>query len=328
MQSSERPNFARRIAWLAVVVVVLALGYSIGWFIIARELDSRARQALADLNRDGVNAECENLAVRGFPFRIGLWCDQIAFADRAKDAGVAAGAFRSAGQIYDPLRLVAELDGPAQLNLPEGQAFSLAWDTLRASVRLSRPLPSRISIEGREFGVALPTGALLASAKAFEAHFRPNGADVDLAADIGAFELGKMLIEGRALPALDGRADIGIDDGVALLTAGSPDLLGRTATIRTLSLSLGGEASLKLSGTISVGEDGLLDAQLTVEFVNPSRIATVLADAFPEAGGTITAGFAGLAQTREVPSLPLTIVDGSASLAFLPLGQIPPLAAR
>ena len=62
-----------------------------------------------------MKAECVNLTARGFPFRIGLFCDRVAFEQPSAAMTLSAGAFRSAGQIYDPMRLVAELDGPAKI---------------------------------------------------------------------------------------------------------------------------------------------------------------------------------------------------------------------
>jgi hypothetical protein len=143
-----KPNYGRRFVWLGITVVLLFGGYSLGWFWLAGRLEAEARTAIAGISREGVEADCANPTARGYPFRIGIYCDSVRFSDAAQGVSVEAGSFRSAGQIYDPMRLVAELDGPARIDSEKAGAFALDWDNLRASARLSTPLPQRLSLEG------------------------------------------------------------------------------------------------------------------------------------------------------------------------------------
>ena len=99
---------------------------------------------IAAVNGDGVSAECANPTARGYPFRIGLYCDRVAFADDAEGIRLTAGGFRSAGQIYDPMRFVAELDGPASIALPRAAPLAIDWDGLagqRAAGRAAAGAP-------------------------------------------------------------------------------------------------------------------------------------------------------------------------------------------
>jgi hypothetical protein len=320
----KKPNYSRRIVWLAVFVVVLFGGYSAGWFYVADMVESRADAALAELNRDGVTAECANPVARGYPFRIGLFCDRVAFADAGQGVSLQAGSFRSAGQIYDPMRLVAELDGPAALDLPQGDPISLDWAGLRASARLAEPLPERVSLEGTDLK-ASATGKPLAAVAAFQAHMRPNGADLDLAGSFEGLRLDRTLVEGRTLPPLSGQSDLTINGGVALVGSPPDSLRGQSGVIRTLTLSSGPETGVQLSGPFSVGQDGLLDAELKVTIRDPDGLSSVLADAFPENRDQIASGFSGLSVLGDEPTLPLKITRGRASLGFIPLGDIPPL---
>src|ERR687897_740456 len=180
-----KPNYSRRFFWLGVFVVVLFGGYSLGWFWLAGRLEAEAKTAITALNRDGVEADCANPTARGYPFRIGLYCDSVAFSDAAKGISLSAGSFRSAGQIYDPMRLVAELDGPASIDSAKAGAFALTWDNLRASARLSSPLPQRISLEGAGLRAETGDGGALLAAERFEAHLRPNEQNLDVAGRFG-----------------------------------------------------------------------------------------------------------------------------------------------
>jgi hypothetical protein len=323
--AAKKPTYSRRFFWLAVFIVLLFGGYTAGWFYLADMLEKRAAALIAGLNRDGASAECANPTARGFPFRIGLYCDRVAFARPAQGFGLTASNFRSAGQIYDPMRVVAELDGPASLALPGAAPLAVNWEALRASVRLATPLPQRVSLEARTLAATSAAGSPVASVQALEAHMRPNGADLDLAATFEGLALDPGIVAGRTLPPLAGQADLGITGGVALVGSRVESLRGQSGTVRNLAFSTSADTGMTLSGPFAIGADGLLDATLRVTVRNPNGLSAVLAEAFPERSDQITMSLSGLAALGRNPSLPLRIVRGRATLGFIPLGQIPPL---
>ena len=319
------PSYSRRFAWLGAFVVLLFGGYSAGWFYFADLLQKQALQAIAEMNDAGASAECANPAVRGYPFRLGLYCDSVGFADGARGIRMTAGGFRSAGQIYDLTRFVAELDGPASIDLPGTASLAIDWAGLRASVRLAEPVPERLSVETRALTAKLSGGAPLASVASFEAHMRPNGGDLDLAARFEGLRLDRAAAEGRELPVLSGHADISVIGGVGLAESGAESLRGQSGTIRMLALSTGPDTGLTLSGPFSIGLDGLLDADLTLTVRDPQGLSATLAEAFPEARQRIAMSFSGLSALGPEPSLPLKVARGRATLGFIPLGDLPPL---
>src|SRR5690606_33845423 len=140
-------------------------------------------KVIADAWRDGNRIACENSEVRGFPFRLGLHCDSVLFESAQEGISFAAGAFRSAAQVYQPNFLIGELDGEARLHVSGFAALNLEWERMRASVRLARPLPERISIESHALKAFSEAGATsLFNASMSEIHMRPNGQALDLAA--------------------------------------------------------------------------------------------------------------------------------------------------
>jgi hypothetical protein len=324
---TKKPNYSRRFFWLAVFIVLLFGGYSLGWFWLAGRLEAEAKAGIAAINRDGVEADCANPTARGYPFRIGLFCDSVAFSDSGQGISLSAGSFRSAGQIYDPMRLVAELDGPAMVDSARAGAFALDWQNLRASARLSTPLPQRLSLEGVQLKAATAQGAPLLAAENFQAHMRPNEQNLDLAGSFSGLALDASLLDGRKIPPLSGQSDITINDGVRLLGERVKDLRGQSGTIRELALSTGQETGVTLSGPFSVDEEGLIDARLNITIRDPRGLSAVLAEAVPEKRDQIEQAFSGLAMLGNAPSLPLRIAKGKATLGFIPLGQIPPLPA-
>jgi hypothetical protein len=325
IQDRRTPNYGRRILWLAVFVVILFGGYSAGWYYLADQLVMRAKAAIAEANRDGVTVECDNPIARGFPFRLGVYCDRIAYANVAEAVGLTAGNLRTAGQIYDPMRFVAELDGPAMVATPRNGSLKIDWEKLRASVRWARPLPERVSVEGGGVAATTATGTPLATVGAFEAHMRPNGEDLDLASSFEGLELDPTLVEGRTLPPLSGQSDLTIDGGVDLRSIRLEDLRGRSGTIRNAELSVGGKSGVTVSGTFSFGEDGRLDANLKLTVRDPNGLSAVLTEAFPEKRRDIRNVTSALTFMGNDPTLPLVVERGEAKLAFFKLGDIPPI---
>jgi hypothetical protein len=321
----KTPNYGRRILWLAAFVVILFGGYSAGWFYLADQLATRAKAMIADANRDGVTVECDNPIARGFPFRLGVFCDRVAYGNAAEAVGLTAGNLRTAGQIYDPMRFIAELDGPAMVATPRNGSLKIDWEKLRASVRWARPLPERVSVEGGGVAATTATGTPLATIGAFEAHMRPNGQDLDLASSFEGLALDPALVAGRTLPAFSGESDMTIEGGVDLRGIRIEDLRGRSGTIRNASLSLGGNSGFTVSGTFSIGEDGLIDADLKVTVRDPNGLSAVLAEAFPEKRRDIRNVSSALTFMGNNPTLPLLIERGEAKLAFFKLGDIPPI---
>lgn len=323
-------TYSRRFLWLAAFIVVLVGAYSAGWFYLADRVAKGANAAIASLNRDGVTAECANPAVRGYPFRLGLYCDSLGYEDPARNVIATAGSLRTVAQIYEPMHVLAELDGPLRTVAPGMQPLWLDWDKLRASVRIARPLPRRLSVEAE--GLSIQTDpdegepVILFSAAKVEGHLRPNGADLDWAGSFAGLQVDPAAAGGRTLPVLSGSGDATLKDGVQLVEAKVRSLRGQSGTIRNLDLSTGPDTSVAVSGTFSVGADGLLDADLTIQMRDPKGVSAALSAAFPEAREQIINGFSGLSMLGDAPTLPLKISRGKAVLGFIPLGDVPPLS--
>ena len=321
----KTPNYGRRIVWLAAFVAVLFGGYSIGWYYLADQLVTRAKAGIADANRNGITVECENPIARGFPFRLGIYCDSVAYANAADALGLTAGNLRTAGQIYDPMRFVAELDGPASVATPNAGQMNIDWERLRASVRWARPLPERVSVEGGQLAATTTAGAPLAAIAAFETHLRPNGRDLDLASTFQGLELEPVLADGRTLPPLSGQYDLTINDGVDLRGFQPKDLRGRSGVIRDASLNVGPSGGVTVNGTFSIGDDGLIDANLKLTVHDPEGLSATLVKIFPEKRRDIRNVSSALTFMGNNPTLPLVIERGEAKLAFFTVGEIPPL---
>lgn len=330
MASSERkPDYSRRFLWLAIIIVILFGGYSAAWFYAAGRVETAVGAAMAKFGRDGRSAECTNLAVRGFPFRMGLFCDGVRLADTGRYFSASAAAFRSAAQVYDPFHVVAELDGPATIAAPAVGPLALTWRNLRASAVLATGFPERVSVEADVLAAQGSFGDLadgiLANVGHAEGHMRRNGTDLDLAASFSEVKLNPALTRDISLPPLSGEADLTIADGTDIKRLSADSLRGRAGTIRALALTTGGGTGLAISGPFNFSAEGILYGDFKVTVRGPKALAAQLSEMFPDHADQIRTAFTALAALGDGPTLPLTVNRGVARLGFIPLGEIPPL---
>lgn len=318
---------SRRFLWLSVAILAAMAAYSGFWLWLAGQVESRAEAAMAAVRERGGEAACSNLEARGYPFRVGLFCDALFWADR-NGVSLRGSGLRSAAQFYDPFRIVGELDEAWFEMGGLGPGVGTNLRGLRFSARLDRPLPERASLVSGpivvdETPLARSMSAVL-SAEGGEAHLRRNGTAVDLALSASRIELSGPRL-GRPLRLASASADLSVEDGVRLASERPRSLRGIAAVVRSLALDLDGEAGVSLSGPVSVDPDGLVDARLSIALRNPARISALLAEMFPDQEKNIRSVFSGLVLLGDNPSLPLTIRKGRAQIGFIPVGVLAPL---
>ncbi len=129
---NKTPNFARRIKWLGICTAIAFALYSAGWFYVAQEGKRRVDIALAQISKSGSLVNCEQSEIKGFPFRLGLFCKSVTFEQPQRGVFFSAGNMRSAAQVYNPKQAVIELDGPALLEAPGLEPLTLNWSLLHA----------------------------------------------------------------------------------------------------------------------------------------------------------------------------------------------------
>ncbi|AZO21482.1 DUF2125 domain-containing protein [Mesorhizobium sp. M1E.F.Ca.ET.045.02.1.1] len=326
-ERSRKPR--RRLFWLAAFILVLFALYSAGWFYLAGRVKTEADQASAKLEAKGIAAGCANLAVSGYPLSFTVSCDSLAYQDDAKNIAASTGNFNAVAQITQPLSPAADVRGPLRTLAPGMPPLWIDWDKLHATVRLSWPLPRRVSLQAEGLsGQTDPADdsdpAELFYAARAAGQLEPKGQDVTYTGSFADLEIDADAIGGRALPALDGGGEATVKNGVALIAAPPKSLRGQSVDIAKLDLS-SGTARLTVSGPISVDAEGLIDANLTIKLKDPKAVAAILAGAIPEHKSEIEQGFAGIAMLGSEPSMPLKVVKGKASLGFIPLGKIKPV---
>jgi hypothetical protein len=169
-------------------VIVLAIGWSIFWYISATITGREIGAWIKREAEDGRNWTCPERSVRGYPFRIEISCKNPSFSGPAAGIPVAGklGGIRLVAQIYNPKLIVGEADGPFELTLPqEGSQTNVNWKLLQISVRGGPDALQRASLVADEiaFKAAVANGRTLSGrADNLQVHLR-RGAEEQHAYD-------------------------------------------------------------------------------------------------------------------------------------------------
>ncbi|MEM7461168.1 MAG: DUF2125 domain-containing protein, partial [Pseudomonadota bacterium] len=156
--SSQKPP--SRTYWLirfiAMGIVICAIGFAwlFAWNWGAGQLEQRADLLTQQLFNYGIQLECNDQEITGFPFRIGVSCATITSQNIDDGSTAQAGAFRSAAQFYDPGKIVAELDGPARIETFGNVPVVANWELLHASIRASLETIRELSVEARDIAIS------------------------------------------------------------------------------------------------------------------------------------------------------------------------------
>lgn len=330
-ENKEKPryNAGRRIRWLGVAIIVAVIAYSGGWYWLAGQVETQASGFVEEQRQLGLAIDCADRDVRGYPFRLEIFCTSLDMERPADGLIVEAGAFRSAAQVYEPKRIYAELDAPVSVASPVFGQVEADWTLGHATATLAEPLPKLVSVAFDNLDLSFAGLQKALTATLAEAHMRTQDQELDLALRYEGLTIDPRLVDDRILPVLSGDADLRLKDGVALATQGVSTLRGVAGEIHRLALLLTPQRGFLVSGPFEIGADGLIDATLKIIIVDPAGFAAAMKPVFPEYASQIDMVASGQKQagpdgTPEL-QLPINIRDGRAALGFIPLGNIPPL---
>jgi hypothetical protein len=183
-----------------VLLIVLALGWTIAWFVIRERTGAGIDAWMAQEAAHGRLWECPGRSIGGFPFRIEVSCPRIAMT-RGEVTASAAG-LTSVTQVYQPRHTIVEIAGP--LRVSDGRTtLDASWKALQASVRSDGAglQAAALVIGAPSLRIAgLTPTEVMASAQSFEAHLRPDPARP---ASEAVYDIASSTSQ-AAIPLLDG----------------------------------------------------------------------------------------------------------------------------
>jgi hypothetical protein len=285
-QAAPAGHVRRSRFWLYapfVLLLLLAIAWSIAWFVIRNRTAEALDGWIAAEARAGREWTCTDRRIAGYPFRIEVICNALDLKRGAVSASF--GRTEAVAQVYQPRRIITEVAGP--LRVTDGTVtVQGSWDLLQASINASPTGVQRVSVAANTPKVTvtgLPAGELTGSGKRLELHVRPNPSrSADQARDVAAsvtearIPLLDALIGGAEATNLNADVTVTQTDGFKCGTiaeemelwrkaGGKLDILMLAATKGTRQIETKGELRLdeqhRPAGQLNVaaaGLDGLL----------------------------------------------------------------------
>lgn len=179
--SDDRARKRSRRWWLLApyaLVILLLIGWSVGWFVVKNQIERRLDQQAQALRRSGWTVSLGERRFDGFPFRLRL---RYGTAQVATPSGWALSVPGFEAQAYLHAADHWVLLAPRGLTFvrPKGGPVAVSGQTIRASLAGLRQPLWRVVLEGRELKFAPTPEArpfALASADLLQLYFQPSGA--------------------------------------------------------------------------------------------------------------------------------------------------------
>jgi hypothetical protein len=189
-QAAPTGHVRRSRFWLYtpfVLLLLLAIAWSIAWFVIRNRTAEALDGWIAAEARAGRQWTCADRTIAGYPFRIEVICNALDLKRGAVTASF--GRTEAVAQVYQPRRIITEVAGP--LKVTDGTVtVQGSWDLLQASINTSARGLQRLSLAANAPKVAvtgLGGGEIAGSGKRLELHVRPNPSRAaERAADVAA----------------------------------------------------------------------------------------------------------------------------------------------
>lgn len=323
------PRGTSRKFWLLGLGIIVFAGlYSGAWFFGADRLKTLVRERLSD---SSVSVACTGLDVKGYPFRIGVYCDAIGIDDKRTGTSASFGALRSAAQVYNPGHAIVELDGPAVVRVSPDIVVTADWNLLHASGvagfgGLDRASIAYDALKGT-FVAGMRDVKLGFTASHGEIHTRANGTALDAALSVDGLEL---TVSDTRVPKVDVTADVTVADAAGWLQDGVPINAPRDTRgdLRRLGLDFGNGNAAVLSGSYEISAEGLLSGKFELQIDGIDTVRDIVAEAFPEVAETATSvasTIRGLSGGRDDARVKLRAKDGILYLGIIPIAAIGPL---
>ena len=145
----------RRRLWPVFVmpglVVVLAIGWSVFWYIASSEIGRQFDGWQAREAKSGRLYKCGDLSVGGYPFRFEVSCANASASLSSQTASQApieghVARILAVAQVYNPKLMIAEFTSPATIVPQGGQSLTARWSLAQASVFGLPEEPQRVAL--------------------------------------------------------------------------------------------------------------------------------------------------------------------------------------
>ncbi|HXW70397.1 MAG TPA: DUF2125 domain-containing protein [Methylocella sp.] len=343
IQTKHRSSGWSIVALPAIVVLLIAGGWSIFWYSASRRTSAAVQGWIAQEAKAGRNWSCENEKIRGYPFKIEISCTDLLFKgeiDGKPIAGTARG-FQATSPLMRNDNLLAKIEPPFTLTRGDGTPdVTLQWEAFYIELEGPPRAYERIAFMAKDLTVALEshTGDVM------RGEFKEAIGSLSISPERHdhAYDFALTLNEGQ-VPALNGflgtqkpifaQLDGTISQASLSGAQSLPDLLEmwRSADgkidLRTARVTSGG-VLVEARGRLDLDDSHHLNGKLDTAFAGfDSGFRQLNIDPAAIAAGRALSGLFG--KSNQVPgrlSLPVVLSSGFVSIGPVRTAiQIPPL---
>ncbi len=274
----------RRIVALLIIVATLAVGWSVGWFWLAGMLERNADTVFIEIARRGVEVDCRDRSVIGFPFALRVACAQTGIAERSTGTTARLGTVTGGASVFAPTTARMDMTSPAFVESPLlERPAEIRWRNAGVDVGLGMNGPRDVSFDAAGLSAAfeltdLPDPGLVA-ARALGTLSPTDDGGTDAAVTFTDLALSA---NGTAFPPVSGSASGQLSVPPRALLAGRAGLAAPIAA-RDIDIALdSGGARLSAQGELSVDAEGILDGVITLRIAGAEALSTFIAALPPQ----------------------------------------------
>lgn len=320
----------KKIIALGVVLLVLAVGYTVAWFWAAGQATAYIKTLETADGMTMPRLVCGELSIRGFPFGFDATCTSATVT--SGDVTVTASGLKASAEVYRPTHVLVFAQSPVTIDDAfTGSRSRLDFSSAQASVRLDGWRIGRASVVLTEpvWNDTVLDDRLLAKATKLEAHLVDEPGKHDATAGLATLAQ-YVLVEGLDAPGFEigsGKSTFeaeitNLPDDVR--TYGDADLLQRwqSAGGKYTIMGLKGDdatSSFDASGTLGLDTSGRLEGQLKL---HSRGVVERLGLMIPE---QYRGWIVGTPAEDGSYSQTLNIAAGVVFSGLVPTGMIPPL---
>jgi hypothetical protein len=314
----------RRLISILAIVVILALAWSGGWFWLADWADAKATETLQELSDQGIDVDCTNRVVGGFPFALRISCTETAVAERTTDTTANLSGVTGGASVLAPMTVTIDMASPARVASARlVEPAEMRWDDAAVNVGMGMNGPRDVTFITEKLDAAFAVAEVPVSkvtAESAQGSLAPsaNGGTVGAL----AFADLRLSVGGKELPPLTGLVSGELSVPPRALLAGRAGMQA-PITARGINVALeSGGARFKADGEMTVDGEGILDGNLVFKIAGAEALPTFIA-ALPEewrkignvvAGGLFAFGKPTTLDGQPASELTLEIVRGGASI--------------
>ena len=273
----------RRLIAALVIVVILAAAWVGGWFWLAGWINRNADPALKRIAQRGIEVDCPDRAVVGFPFAVRIACGKTAVAERSTGTHANLAGATGGASVLHPMTAEIALKSPVRVELPLLQGpVELRWKGAAVDVGLGMNGPKNVTFNASEMLGAfdlpgLPEQTVAATtAKARLAPSPDGGSALTFTFSDLAFTSG-----GTRFPPLTGSATADLSVPPRVLASGR-DGIDLPVEARSIEVTVqSGGARFMLEGDLSLGPGGVLDGTIVIRIAGIEAFHEFIA-ALPE----------------------------------------------